>query len=397
VLEAHHSASPAAVKRGDVRAQTVPSPNSLPGQEEGTGIGPGFSCARGGPQADARLPGQRERRQKGRRAFSFGCPGHVVASAAIGFFCLLILSAATAHAQVGKRNFIEPLIVQDPNPSNELDLLPSWMRVAHGQAYSLPFSLEKQLSSDFSIQVGNTWNDPSCDRGFLCDGIVPERRGRVRSRHARSRRGRVITKEQVLSGFTDLEVLTKYAFFTSAEHEARIAIGTDMFLPTGNPTAGGNTHTHLGPILMFAKGFGDIPNQGFIKYLRPLAIQGDAEYLYKTGGTLSDDAVVDGDVSYSLQYLNDYVRHLSVQEQVRNLVPFAEFTYEQVVRARYAGTLPDLALLPGIAYMTNSWQVSVATAIALNNGTIQFNHSAVIALLSLTLDQLIPGAGWTPF
>jgi hypothetical protein len=47
--------------------------------------------------------------------------------------------------------------------------------------------------------------------------------------------------------------------------------------------------------------------------------------------------------------------------------------------------------------MTNSWQVSVATAIALNNGTIQFNHSAVIALLSLTLDQLIPGAGWTPF
>ncbi|HEY2106151.1 MAG TPA: hypothetical protein VGH29_10235 [Candidatus Binataceae bacterium] len=311
-------------------------------------------------------------------------------------FCLLVI-VATAQAQVGKRNFLEPLIVQDPNPSNELDLLPSWLRVAHGEAYSLPFSLEKQLSSDFSIQVGSTWNDPSCDRGFFCDGIVPERRGRVLSRHARRRRGGIISREQVLSGFTDLEVLTKYAFFTSAEHEMRLAIGTDLFLPTGNPTAGGNTHTHLGPILMFAKGFGDIPDNGLMKYLRPLAIQGDAEYLYKTGGTLSDDAVVDWDVSYSLQYLNDYVRHLNVREPVRNLVPFAEFTYEQVVRARYAGTVPDLALLPGIAYMTNSWQVSVATALALNKGTIEFDHAAVIALLSLTLDQLIPAAGWTPF
>ena len=311
--------------------------------------------------------------------------------------CCLILSAAAARAQVGQRNFIDPLIVQDPNPSNELDLLPSWLRVAHGEAYSLSFSLEKQLGSNFSLQVGSAWNDPSCDQGFRCDGIVPERRGRVRSRHARKRRVLLISTEQVLSGFTDLEVLSKYAFFTSAEHEMRIAIGSDLFLPTGNPTAGGNTHTHLGPILMFAKGMGDLPNQGWLKYLRPLAIQGDAEYLYKTGGTLSDDAVVDWDVSYSLQYLNDYVRHLNLHEGIQNLNPFAEFTYEQVVRARGPGTVPDLAILPGVAYMTSSWQVSLATAFAINRGTIQFDHSAIIALVSLTLDQLIPAAGWTLF
>ncbi len=311
-------------------------------------------------------------------------------------FCLLLIAAGGAHAQVGKRNFLEPLIVQDPNPSNELDLLPAWLRVAHGQAYSLTFSLEKQLSHDFSIQIGSAWNDPSCDPGFVCDGIAPERRGRVRSRHGRGRR-RLVTREQVLSGFTDLEVLTKYAFFTSAEHETRLAIGTDLFLPTGNPTAGGNTHTHVGPIIMLAKGFGDIPNTGFAKYLRPLALQGDAEYLWKTGGTLGDDLVVDWDLSYSFQYLDDYVQHLNMPPQVRNLLPFAEFTYEQVVRARYAGTTPDLAILPGLAYMTDAWQVSVATALALNNATIEFDHAAVIALLSLTLDQLFAPAGWTLF
>jgi len=309
----------------------------------------------------------------------------------------MVLEASPASAQVGKRNFFEPLIAQDPNPSNELDLLPEWLRISHGQVYALPFSLEKQLRADFSIQVGNSWGDPSCDPGFLCDGIAPERRGRVRSRHLRSRRNGVIRREQVLSGFLDLEVLTKWAFFESDEHETRLAFGSDLFLPAGNPTAGGNTHTHLGPILMFAKGFGDIPNHGFAKYLRPFAIQGDVEYLFKTGGTRSDDAEADWVVSYSLQYLNDYVRHLDVAPQVRNLVPFAEFTYEQVTAAHYAGTPPDLTLLPGIAYVTNAWQVSIATALALNNATVPFDHAAVIAMLSLTLDQLIPGAGWTPF
>ncbi len=307
-----------------------------------------------------------------------------------------LLNSADARAQVGHRNFIEPLIVQDPNPSNELDLLPEWMRFAHGQAYSLPFSLEKQLSPDFSVQLGSAWNDPSCDNGFVCDGIAPERRGRVRSRHSRRRRLRILRREQVLSGFTDLEVLTKYAFFMSPEHEVRLAVGSDLFLPAGNPTAGGNTHTHVGPIIMFAKGFGDLPNRGLVRYLRPLALQGDFEYLFRTGGTTADDTIADWDISYSMQYLDDYVEHFDFPA-ARNLAPFAEFTYEQVVRARYAGTVPDLAVLPGVAYVTNSWQLSVATALALNRGTVQYEHSAVITMLSLTLDQLIPSTGWTPF
>ena len=99
---------------------------------------------------------------------------------------------------------------------------------------------------------------------------------------------------------------------------------------------------------------------------------------------------VDWDISYSLQYLNDYVRNLNLQPQVRNLIPFAEFTYEQVVRTRYAGTPPDLAVLPGVAYMTDTWQVSVATALALNHATVEFDHAAVITMLSITLDKIFP-------
>jgi hypothetical protein len=315
---------------------------------------------------------------------------------AIGICWLAILDAGIARAQVGNRNFIEPLIVQDPNPGNSLDLLPSWLSYAHGNSYSMSSSLEKQLAPNFSIQVGTSWNRPSCARGFLCDGIVPERRGRVLSHHKRRRRSRR-GHEQVLSGFTDTEILTKYAFFASDEHETRLAIGSDLFLPAGNPTAGGNTHTHVGPIFMYAKGFGDLPNRGLTKYLRPFALQGDVEYLVVTGGTLEDDAIADWVVSYSMQYLNDYVHPLNGPSQFCSLVPFGEFTYEQVVRARYNGTPPDLAVLPGIAYMTNRWQFSIATVFALNKSTVQFDHTAVITLLSLTLDDFLRQAGWMPF
>jgi hypothetical protein len=323
---------------------------------------------------------------------------HITLLAALGWSIFIVgVDASAAWAQVGNRNFFEPLIVQDPNPSNEFDLVPQWIRFAHGEVYAVPFSLEKQLSANFSLQFSSSWNDPACEQGFLCDGIVPERRGRVRSRHSRRRRSRVTTTERVMTGFSDSEILTKYAFFASDEHETRLALGTDMFLPTGNPTAGGNTHTDVGPIFMFAKGFGDIPNRGFARYLRPFAIQGDAEYLFKTGGTLVDDAIADWDLSYSLQYLNDYVCNLNLQPQVRNLIPFAEFTYEQVVRARYAGTTPDLTILPGVAYMTDAWQISLASALALNHGTVEFDHAAVITMLSLTLDKIFPVAGRTLF
>jgi len=73
------------------------------------------------------------------------------------------MTVSAAHAQVGKRNFFEPLVAQDPNPSNELDLLPEWLNLAHGDLYTLTFSLEKQLRSDFSVEIANAWADPSCD------------------------------------------------------------------------------------------------------------------------------------------------------------------------------------------------------------------------------------------
>jgi hypothetical protein len=121
---------------------------------------------------------------------------------------IICLLPAIARAQVGKRNYIEPLIADDPNPGNELDLIPSWVAIAEGSNFSFNFSLEKTLSENFSLELGNAWNDPSCNPGFICLGAGSSRRGRSRHRQPNSNN----FSQQLLSGFDDLEVLPKYAF-----------------------------------------------------------------------------------------------------------------------------------------------------------------------------------------
>ncbi len=251
---------------------------------------------------------------------------------------ILLVLPGVARAQVGKRNFIEPLIVEDPNPSNEVDLIPNWVAIAKGSNFSFNFTLEKTFSQNFSIELGNAWNDPSCSPGFICLGAGSGRRGR--SRHVQANSNNL--SQQLLTGFDDLEVLPKYAFYRSDEHETRLAIGLDTFLPIGNKTAGGTTHASICPIFMFARGLGDIPNQGFEKYLRPLAVQGELAYLIKTSGQQNDDAIADWNISYELSYLTDNVDDFGLPAIINNLAPFAEFSYEQIVNGPQGGTQPDL-------------------------------------------------------
>jgi hypothetical protein len=308
-------------------------------------------------------------------------------------FILPLFLPAVAGAQVGKRNFIEPLIVDDPNPSNTLDLIPNWVAPAEGSNFSFNFTLEKTIGRNLSIELGNAWNDPSCNPGFICLDAGSSRRGRSRNQQANSNN----LSQQLLTGFDDLEVLPKYAFYRSDEHETRLAIGLDSFLPIGNKTAGATTHASAGPMFMFARGLGDIPNQGFEKYLRPLAVQGELAYLIKVSGQQNDDAIADWDISYELSYLTDNVHDFGLPAIINHLAPFTEFSYEQVVNGPQGGTQPNLVILPGLAYVAEAYQVSLATEFALNQATVSDCHAAVFGMLSLTLDRLFPQAAQTLF
>ena len=300
---------------------------------------------------------------------------------------ILIATPLIAMAQVGNRNFFEPLITADPNPGNTLDIVPQWTAIEHGQVFAVAFSLEKKLLPDFSIQLGDAWNDPMCEKNFLCDNIGPRRRGGA---HHDGDEG----PSAASSGMDDLEVLLKYAFIKWDEHELRVATGADLFIPAGETNAGADSHFYGGPILMLAKGMGDLPQHGFASFLRPVALQADLEYLFESGGNQSNDLGADWVISYPFAYLDRYVERLHWPQAALPLTPFAEFTYDEAVVAREITTQPDLRVMPGVAYVADSWQFSLATTFAINQATVAGNHSGVIGMLSVTLGDYIPAFKW---
>lgn len=287
--------------------------------------------------------------------------------AAVAMLLLAIPAVAAAHGTVGDYTFLEPMIAEDANPKNEFDVLaPRWVRTSEGREFSLGFSLEKKLSENSSVVVGSSWSD------------ISPREGRP------------------ASGFDNLDLMLKYSMLTLAEHELRISGGLEMSVPTGNPDAGAETHFRLGPELLWAKGMGDLPDHGWIKYLRPLGFQGDVGYTATTTGRTNHELFADEVIEYSIPYLSSSVRDFGLQWPFRNLYLYTEFNYGQLLAGPPGATFPAVFVTPGIAYMDYYVEVSVATQFALNQASVRDNHAAVLGLVDVFIDDLFGFTNWTP-
>jgi hypothetical protein len=280
---------------------------------------------------------------------------------------------AWAHGTVGDYTFLEPLVADDANPKNEFDILkPGWVRGADGREFSLGFSLEKVIAKDsqgnnlFSIELANDWIYASPKEG------------------------------PPASGFNDLELLPKLSLFTWAEHELRVSFGTKFVIPVGNSAVQDQNHTQIGPELLWAKGFGDLPDWSIVKYLRPLGIQGDFGYVPALGGATYHEMFADNVFEYSLPYLSNNVRDIGLKWPLRNVYLFTELNYDQLVTGPSGGTFPQLLATPGIAYMDYNVQISIGTQFALNNATVPNSHAAVLGLLDLFIDDIFPWTNWAP-
>ncbi len=297
------------------------------------------------------------------------------------FAALMTHAPATwAHGTVGDYTFLEPIVADDANPKNEFDILkPGWVRAADGREFSLGFSLEKTLVAApesysngmpggglLSLEIGSEWLDRSPKEG-------PE-----------------------ATGFNDLELLPKWAFLTIPEHEFRLSIGAKFVLPAGNPSVEDQNHTQLGPEFLWAKGWGDLPNRGLLKYLRPFGFQGDFGYIPALGGRAWHEMFADNVIEYSLPYLSNNVRDIGLEWPLRNMYLYSEFNYDQLITGPPGQTFPQILITPGIAFMNYYVELSVATQFALNNATVPNNHAAVIGLLDLFIDDIFSFTNWTP-
>jgi len=280
---------------------------------------------------------------------------------------------ARAHGIVGDYIFLEPLIAQDPTPANELDIAePRWMKTSAGHDFSLGYSLEKVLWLDdnhmprFSAGLGSDW-DYKWPKG------APDQHG-----------------------FGDINLFAKWAFFVSPKHEFLLSIGALLQIPAGDPAVQEQSHTSLGPLFLWEKGMGDLPNWPILKYARPLGFQGDFSYLPALGGHTSHLMSADQVVEYSLPYLSNSVKDIGLGRPFRNLFLFTEFNYSQLITGPRGQTFPNLLMTPGIAYVGYHFELSVGTQFALNQAAVPGNHAAVIALIDIFYDSIFPKVGnWT--
>ena len=275
--------------------------------------------------------------------------------------------AGVAGAQVGQRNFYSALITEGTDPDNDLTLSPGWVTVAGQTKASFSFTLEKQITDNTSILLGNALGDAS--------------RRRL----------------QASSGADDMEILAKWAFYLNAKHEFRSAIALDVWAPTGDIEAGAGGHWRGGPMILAEKGAGDLPDRGLLHYLRPFAVQMDAEYLPRWTGAQLDLVVFDAALSYQLDYLSGLGSDFGADSRLRPLVFFNEFNYQQMAWGFQATgtTPPDWRVTPGIAYATSDYQLAVGTQLGLNKLGSRACHSTGLFQIDIYFDQIFPQLGST--
>lgn len=286
-------------------------------------------------------------------------------SAAIFVVMLIRLSPdlAYGHGVVGNRTFLSPIVGNDAFPDNALSLTSR----RSDYAFSLLPALEKQLSDSSSLLVTGGWDD-----------LEPKR-------------------DRDTSGLRDLSVYFRQSAYVSPSHELEFTLSPFVVVPTGNRQTADQGFTHLGAELLIGKGLGDLPDQGALNTLRPLAIQAEAGYAGRIQGPANSDVFANLEVEYSLSYLDRFVEHIATGRPWLDLVPYTELDYSQSLIASRLTTLPDFRLTPGLAYLGDYCEVSVGAQVALNSAAQPGDRIAVIGLIEVFYDEIFPALAWEPF
>lgn len=286
---------------------------------------------------------------------------------AFGVCCCLPAAAAYGHGYVGERAFIEPFVTEDVSPKNEFVVSrPQWLSGAEGRAFSLGVSVEKKLADTVSLGLETDWNS-----------ISPEP-----------------ASEPQATGFGNLGVTLKKAFLVSPPHESILSIALEAEAPTGSNDAGAEPYWVFAPIFLWGQGFGVLPES--LRYLRPLALQGDLAFEIGLDGQHTTFFKTDFCFQYNLQYLQEVVRDVGLGWPLNRILAVTEFNLEQGVSGKEAG-LGEFVVTPGVVYLSHYIEIGIAGRFPLNAGTGEDLDYGVIGIVDLFYDEIIPALAWQPF
>lgn len=305
------------------------------------------------------------------------------------FLPLIILTFLTvlahAHGVVGKRFIPSTITLDDPFPSDELDLLKveRGSKNKEGRETSVGFEFSKRLTPDFAIGVG--WE-------YLF--VDPREAGKSDT-----------------SGAGNPEFSLKYALLRSAEREGILSAGFSVEPGGVGPRRVAERVTTLTPNLFFGKGLGDLPDS--LNYLKPLAITGSLGVpVPMQGKTVTNTITEDGDlernverhpttiaygvaVMYSIPYLQSFVRDVGLDAPFSRLFPVAEFNFETNVSRPKPGHTTGF-FNPGILWAGRYVQLGLEAQVPMNSASGK--NVGVKALVHVFIDDIWPNVfTWTPW
>ncbi len=300
------------------------------------------------------------------------------AAALISLLLILLWAAgsAQAHGVIGKRFIPSTLAVDDPFPSDEVDLF-TFNRAPEdkeGRQTSFGFEFGKRLTPDFAIGIG--WEY------LLLDPRDSDQRK--------------------TSGAGNPEFSLKYSLFKSPEHETMVSAGLGIEAGGVGPNRAAERVTTISPTLLFAKGLGDLPDS--LPYLKPFSLTGSLAVnnpANRTTGSGDDKehnpttlnyglAVI-----YSIPYLQSFIKDVGLGAPFDRMFPLMEFNFSTTVSKPDKGQTTAFAN-PGLLWAGRYVQLGLEAQVPMNNASGK--NAGVRALVHVFIDDIWPNIfTWTPW
>jgi hypothetical protein len=300
--------------------------------------------------------------------------GYIIACALIS--AVLSITDAHAHGVLGKRFIPSTLTLEDPFPSDEMDLL-SFQRGSknkEGRETSVGFEFSKRLTPDFALGVG--WE-------YLF----------VEPREADARR---------TSGAANPEFSAKYSLFRSVEHEGIFSLGLAVEAGGVGSKRVAERATMISPAFYFGKGLGDLPEA--LTFLKPFSITGSfsannpANRFTGSGDdkernvtTLSYGAAL----IYSIPYLQSAIKDVGLSAPFDRMFPVVEFDFASPISG------PDKRITtafanPGVIWAGKYVELGLEARVPMNGASGK--NVGVNALIHIFIDDIWPNVfTWTPW
>jgi len=292
------------------------------------------------------------------------------------FSFAFLASELRAHGVIGKRFIPSTLTLEDPFPSDEMDLFTFGRapKDKEGRETTFGFEFAKRLTPDLALGVG--WEYIFFD---------PREGG-----------------ERQTSGASNPEFSLKYAFLRSVEHEGIFSAGLEVEAGGVGSQRVAERVTTISPALYFGKGLGDLPDS--LTYLKPFSLTGSfavnnpANRFTGSGDDKERNptTVAYGvALMYSIPYLQSNIRDVGLSAPLDRMFPVVEFNFDTPVSGPEKRRTSAFAN-PGLIWAGKYLQLGLEAQVPMNK--FSGKNVGVRGLIHVFIDDIWPNVfTWTPW